>query len=58
MALVVGHSQTKYLSEYFPDDEYSVLSYPGYKIVQFLVEESIFEVVPYFSVSGYLHKKS
>lgn len=50
MPLVIGHSQTKYLSEYFSADEYSVYSYSGYRTLQFLEEDCIFDVAPYFSV--------
>ena len=51
MAVVIGHSQIKYLSEYLPKDSYSVFAFPGYRIRQFLTEDVLYDVVPYFSVS-------
>ena len=54
MPLVIGHSQAKYLSEYLRPDEFSVFSYPGYRVCDFLDTEDIFEVAPYFSVSDIL----
>ena len=57
MALVIGHSQAKYLSEYFYDDSYQVFSYPGYRTRQFLDENIIYEASPHFSVSILLNLK-
>jgi hypothetical protein len=54
MSLVIGHSQTKYLSDYLNVEDYSVLSYPGYRTSQFLEEDVIFEVSPFFSVRNLL----
>lgn len=54
MALVVGHSQTKYLCDYLCDWKYSVFSYPGARTADFLTKESIREVAPFFSVSLYI----
>ena len=51
MALVVGHSQTKYLSDYLCKGSYTVFSYSGYKTLQFMYERDVFEVAPFFSVS-------
>ena len=52
MALVIGHSQTKYLSDYLNVEDYSVFSYPGYRTSQFMDESVVFEVSSYFSVSN------
>jgi hypothetical protein len=51
MPLVVGHSQTKYLSDYLCKGSYTVFSYSGYKTLQFMYERDVFEVAPFFSVS-------
>ena len=51
MALVIGHSQAKYLSDYLDQSEFSVFSYSGYKTRQFSSVDVLFEVAPFFSVS-------
>ena len=53
MALVIGHSQTKYLSDYLSVEDYSVFSYPGYRTSQFLEQNVLFEVSSYFSVRNF-----
>ncbi|XP_053406440.1 uncharacterized protein LOC128559236 [Mercenaria mercenaria] len=50
MPFVVGHSQTKYLSQYLSTDSYTVFSYPGYRTCDILKKDIIYEVVPFFSV--------
>lgn len=50
MAVVIGHSQTKYLSQYLSEG-YEVFAYPGYRTRQFLQESILYEVLPFFSVS-------
>lgn len=50
MAFIVGHSQTKYLSDYLNSAEYTVFSYPGYKTLDFMGEDIVFEVASFFSV--------
>ncbi|KAL4233383.1 hypothetical protein ACF0H5_008064 [Mactra antiquata] len=49
MALVLGHSQTKYLSEYFNSESYSVFSYPGSKTRDLLRDDFMYDVLPFFS---------
>ena len=51
MALVIGHSQVKYLSDYLDKANFSVFSYPGYGTLNFLREDDLFDVAPFFSVS-------
>jgi hypothetical protein len=41
MALVIGHSQAKYLSHYLESGQFSVFSYPGYKVSDFMEEDVI-----------------
>jgi len=51
MALVIGHSQTKYLSEYLFKENFSVYSFPGAKTLDYLDKDYLFDVAQYFSVS-------
>lgn len=51
MALVIGHSQVKYLCDKLSKHDFCVFSFPGYKTAQFLKEDVLFDVIPYFSVS-------
>ena len=53
MSLVVRHSQTQYLSEYLNPECYVVRSFPEYKTNSFLREDSIYEFLPFFSVSKF-----
>ena len=51
MALVIGHSQTKWLHSYIDVSRFEVFSWPGYRVNQFQKQDVIFEVAPFFSVS-------
>lgn len=51
MALIVEHSQVKYPSSYLDENKFSVFSFQGKAVPEFLMEEAIIDVVPFFSVS-------
>ena len=51
MALILGHSQVKYMHEYLVSDKIVTLCYPGYQICDFLDMKVVREMVPSFSVS-------
>ena len=52
MALVIGHSQTKYFKNYFdPKDNVEVLCYPGCKVEDLVLKDEVAEAVPKASVS-------
>ena len=51
MALILGHSQVKYMHEYLVSDKIWTLCYPGFRINQFVDMEIVAEMVPPFPVS-------
>ena len=51
MALIVGHSQVKYLHEYLTDDRVFTLSFSGYKVLDIFNECSVFDAIRDVSVS-------
>ena len=51
MALILGHSQVKYMHEYLVSDKIWTLCYPGFRINQFVDMEIVAEMVPSFPVS-------
>ena len=51
MALILGHSQVKYMHEYLVSDKIVTLCYPGYQIRDFLDIDLVAEMVPSFPVS-------
>ena len=52
MALVIGHSQTKYFKKYFDSkDNVEVLCYPGFKVEDLVLKDEVAEAVPRASVS-------
>ena len=51
MALIVGHSQVKYLNEYIQNPSIITLAYPGSRITQ--LWSKIEDIVPSFEVSIY-----
>ena len=59
MALIVGHSQVKYmyLHQYVSDPRVFTQPFPGYRVRQLMNEESFLDVVPDVSVSAAIKKK-
>ena len=51
MALILGHSQVKYMHQYLVSDKIVTLCYPGYQIRDFLDIKLVAELVPSFPVS-------
>ena len=51
MALILGHSQVRYIHEYLVSDKIVTLCYPDYQICDFLDMKVVREMVPSFSVS-------
>lgn len=49
MALIIGHSQVKYLHQYIEDSSIITLAYPGSRIDQ--LWSSVEDIVPAFEVS-------
>ena len=51
MALILGHSQVKYMHEYLQSDKIVTLCYPGFQIHEFMDMKIVTEMVPSFPVS-------
>ena len=52
MALIVGHSQVKYLHQYISDNRVLTMCFPGYKILDLIRESVIFDAVQDVMVSN------
>ena len=51
MALIVGHSQVKYLHEYITDNRVFTMCFPGYTILDLNRESAVFDAVQDVTVS-------
>lgn len=51
MALILGHSQVKYMHEYLESDNIWTLCYPGFRVNEFVNLEIVADMVPSFPIS-------
>jgi len=51
MALIVGHSQTRYLENFVNKDQTVVKCYPGFKIRDLSQEKGFLDIVPDVPIS-------